>query len=105
MDEKPIDPKVKERSDAIALAKTTIAPYKEPETCTIRQCYGDVIHVHKSIEGIGKPNDIHISHATLWEQEAIDEDNLIYAAVERHRKYFETYPFPEKPKDEEPVTP
>jgi hypothetical protein len=99
LNEKPADPV---RDAAIAAAKEQLAPYREAETCTIRQCYGDVIHVHKTIEGIGKPDDIRVFHSALWEQAAIDEDDLLYAAVERHRQYFMNYGFPEKPKEEEP---
>jgi hypothetical protein len=89
---------VKRIADAAAI-KMQAAPLREPETCTIRPCYSDVIHSYKKIEGSGfeKPENLCVHYNTLWEQEAVDENNLLLAAVERHKKYFEAYPFPENP--------
>lgn len=36
LDAEPIDPKIQERADAIAAAKTTLKPYKEKETVSVR---------------------------------------------------------------------
>jgi hypothetical protein len=98
--EQPIDPKLKERADAIAAVKTQIAPLKELETVSIRPCCGDIIFAYKAIEGVGRPDNLAVNGAALWEQEAIDAYNALMDAAQTAREYFENYAFPEKPAEE-----
>jgi hypothetical protein len=95
--EQPIDPKVKERADAIAAVKTQIAPLKELETVSIRPCCNDVIFAYKAIETLGRPDNLAVNGMALWEQEAIDAYNALMDAAETAREYFEAYAFPAQP--------
>jgi hypothetical protein len=95
----PSEAELKRAAD-IAVVKEKVLSLKEQETCSIRPCCGDVIHSYKAIDGLGRPDNLAVNYTALWEQEAIDENDLLLAAMERHRKFFEMYAFPPKPVEE-----
>jgi hypothetical protein len=89
-------------ADRVALIdsiKTQSAPLKELETVSIRPCCGDVIIAYKSIDGIGKPDNLAVNQSALWEQEALDAWQALQDAASAFQTWAEGYGFPDKPAD------
>jgi hypothetical protein len=95
----PTEAQLKRASD-IAAVKAQIVPLKELETVSVRPCCNDVIFAYKAIEGVGRPDNLAVNGAALWEQEALDAWQALQDAVEAAREYFEGYAFPDKPAEE-----
>jgi hypothetical protein len=109
LDEKPLDPKIKERADAIAAARETIAPYKEAETFAVRKDpNNDIIIAYRdNLDGFEKPKNVGTSRSELWEPDALAKFDNVFAVLEDFRAWRENYGFPAQPPETTPeqVTP
>jgi hypothetical protein len=94
-----------EKEDRAALIdsiKTQAAPLKERETVSVRPCCQDIIFAYKAIEGIGRPHNMAVNVAALWEEEPLAKIDALTAMLDDIEKYFSEYSYPPKPIDKKP---
>jgi hypothetical protein len=95
----PTEAEIKRASD-IAVVMEKVTTLKERETISIRPCCQDIIFAYKAIEGIGRPDNLSVNIAALWEDEPLAKIDALTAMLDDLEAYFVGYSYPPKPIEE-----